>query len=133
MPTFEVFNRRMVASSNAPWVTIQKRGAISLNKAAFDALGAPPAVELLYDRTAHIVGLRPAEAGAPHAYLLRQAAGPGHGPYVVSAIAFTKFYEINTDQSMRWGALVIDGVLCVELDSIATPVTSNRAVGPRAG
>ena len=132
MPKFEVFTRRMTPSSNAPSVTIQKRGTISLNKASFDALGKPDAIELLYDRTARIVGLRPAEPGTPQAYPLRPGAGVGHGPYVVSAIAFTKFYEIPTDKSLRWQAQLVEGVLCVELDSIATEVTSNRAAGSTA-
>ena len=88
-----------------------------------------------YDRVARIVGLRPAGPSSAQAYQLRPAAGVGHGPYVVSAIAFTKFYEISTDQSLRWTAHMVDGVLCVELDSSSTPVTSNRAAerssGPR--
>lgn len=129
MPPFEVFTRRMTPSSSAPLVTIQKRGTISLNKASFDALGAPATVELLYDRAARIVGLRPAQPDSGHAYPLRPAAGVGHGPYIVSAIAFTKFYKITTDRSLRWPAYLVDGVLCVELDSTATPVTSNRAAG----
>ncbi|MGI8667346.1 MAG: hypothetical protein ACR2N4_15200 [Jatrophihabitans sp.] len=127
MPDFEVFTKRLVPLKKTPLLTIQKRGTISLNRSAFVALGEPDAVELLYDRDERVVGLRPVEAAMEHAYPVRSATAKGSGPYVISAIAFTKFYEINTDQSLRWQAHLVGDVLCIDLDSTATPVTSNRA------
>ncbi|MDQ2846846.1 MAG: hypothetical protein M3Y77_10960 [Actinomycetota bacterium] len=127
MPNFEVFTQRIAPSAGIALVTIQKRGAISLNKTAFVALGEPNAVELLYDRTERIIGLRSAQPEAEHAYPVRSAAG-GHSPFVVSAIAFTKFYNIDTDRTLRWHASFTDGVLCVELNSVAIPVTSSRSI-----
>ncbi|MDQ2959078.1 MAG: hypothetical protein M3Y42_19245 [Actinomycetota bacterium] len=127
MPDFEVFTRRLVPLKKTPLVTIQKRGTISLNKSAYAALGEPEAVELLYDRDERVIGLRPAEPTLEHAYPVRSATGKGAGPFVISAIAFTKFYDIDTGESLRWQAQLIENVLCIDLDSTATPVTSNRA------
>lgn len=127
MPTFEVFTKRLVPLKRMPFVTIQKRGTISLNKSAFIALGSPDAVELLYDRDERVVGLRPAKPTLDHVYPVRSATGKDTGPYVISAIAFTKFYGISTEQSLRWQAHVVEDVLCIDLDEEATPVTSNRA------
>ena len=42
-------------------------------------------------------------------------------------MAFTKFYDIDTSQSLRRNAFLDDGVLCLNLNDLATPVTSNRA------
>jgi hypothetical protein len=127
MPNFETFTKRLVPLKKQPLVTIQKRGTISLNKSAHVALGAPEAVELLYDQDEQIVGLHPVEATLDHAYPLRSASGKDTGPFVISAIAFTKFYQINTDTSVRWPAYVEDGVLCIDTKLPGTPVTSNRA------
>jgi hypothetical protein len=127
MPNFETFTKRLVPLKKQPLVTIQKRGTISLNKSAHVALGAPEAVELLYDQDEKIVGLNPVEPTVDHAYPLRSASGKDTGPFVISAIAFTKFYQINTAVSLRWPAYLDSGVLCVDTKTPGTPVTSNRA------
>ncbi len=128
MPDFEVFTRRLVPLKKTPLVTIQKRGTITLNKSAYSALGEPDAVELLYDRDERIVGLRPVEASLEHAYPVRPTISRGSGSYVISALAFTAFYDIDTEQPRRWHAHLVDDVLCIDLDSAGTPVTSNRAL-----
>jgi hypothetical protein len=127
MPNFQTFTKRLVPLKKQPLVTIQKRGTISLNKSAHVALGAPDAVELLYDQDEAIVGLHPVDATVEHAYPLRSASGKDTGPFVISAIAFTKFYDITTDVSRRWPAYVENDVLCIDTKTPGTPVTSNRA------
>ena len=131
MPTFEVFTARTTVRSTEPLVTVHKRGTISLNSSAWSAIGEPTAVELLYDPEHRVIGLRPAGPDAEHAYPVRSSSGTGRPPYLVSAIAFTKFYKISTEHSLRWHATVEQNVLCVQLNSPATMVTSNRA-GSRA-
>ncbi|MGI8667345.1 MAG: hypothetical protein ACR2N4_15195 [Jatrophihabitans sp.] len=129
MPNFEVFTQRASPLAGVALVTIQKRGTLSLNRSAFAALCEPEAVELLFDRTARVIGLRHTQPEAAHAHLVRKPAGRG-GPFVISAIAFIRFYAIDIDRSLRWQARLEHGVLCVELSSAATPVTSNRAAHP---
>lgn len=41
-----------------PQVSIQKRGQLMLNAPAFNALGQPTAVELLFDREEQTIGMR---------------------------------------------------------------------------
>lgn len=127
MAGFEIFTKRMVPLKRAPSITIQKRGAISINKSAYLALGEPDAVELMYDRAEHRVGLRAVSAALEHAYPVRQSGAGDNGPFVISAVAFTHFYDIDTSRSLRWEAQLIDDVLYINLDSQGTPVTSNRA------
>jgi hypothetical protein len=127
MPNFETFSRSLLQLKAEPQITVLRRGTMSLNKSAYTALGSPDAVELLYDTDERIVGLRPIDARAQNAYVVRQPAGAGKGPFVITAMAFTKFYGIDTTQSLRREAFLDDGVLCMSLNDDATPVTSNRA------
>lgn len=138
MPNFESFSRGLLQLKAEPQVTILRRGTISLNKSAYSALGSPVAVELLYDSGELIVGLRPIDIHEPNAYVVRYPVGGGRGPFVITAMAFTKFYGIDTTQSLRRDAFLDDGVLCMSLSDPGTPVTSNRAAringgGQRAG
>lgn len=129
MPNFETFTKRMAPLVKAPYVTIQKRGTISLNAAAHAAIGSPEAVELLYDKSARIVGFRPVDKSAEHAYPLRTSGGKAVGPYILSGTAFTKYYGIDTTVSRRWVGRMVDGVLCIDLTEPGTEVTSNRSGG----
>lgn len=115
MPNFESFSRRMLPLRTDPFVTIQRRGSFSLNRSAYVALGSPESVELLYDRDESIVGLRAIASNAENAYHVRHSSRAGRGPWVISAMAFTKFYGIDTTVTRRWAAHLDDDVLCVEL------------------
>jgi hypothetical protein len=126
VPDFEVFTRRMIPLVKQPSVTIQKRGTMSFNKAAYVALGSPKAVELLYDRAQKIIGVRAVSPDLEHAYPMRPQANKDDGPFIVSGSAFTKYYGINTDQARRWTVVIEDDVLCIDLTEPGTVVTSNR-------
>ena len=126
MANFEVFTRRMVPLVKQPAVTIQKRGNISINRAAFVALGEPQAVELLYDPTERIVGFRGVPVDTEHAYPMRPQGQKEDGPYIVAGMAFTKYYAIDTTISRRWPAAMQDDILCIDLKQPGTVVTSNR-------
>ncbi|MDP9115721.1 MAG: hypothetical protein M3O28_00330 [Actinomycetota bacterium] len=125
MPNFETFRRALLPLKSEPFVTIQKRGTMSLNLSAFVALDSPVSVELLYDRGKEIVGIRVADPRADNAYHVRTTSPSG--PFVVSAMAFTKFYDLDIAVTRRWPAYLDNGVLCVDLTKDGLPVTSNRA------
>lgn len=124
---FEVFDKRMTPLAKAPSVTIQKRGVISLNKAAHELIGGAETVELLYDRDRQVVAVRPAEDCVPHAYAVRTGTTQGSGQAVVSATAFTAHYRIDTTATRRWKPFLEDGMLCVDLTQEGTVITGNRA------
>jgi hypothetical protein len=125
---FEVFHRDAAAHSAEPLVTIQRRGNISLNTAAFEALGAPDAVELLYDPHKKVIGLRAADAKLPHAHLVRPATRrPLRGPFLISATAFVAYYNIDTSIGRRWIGFLSSDVLCIDTMTDGIPVRSNRA------
>jgi hypothetical protein len=125
MPEFEVFKRQILAPSDDPAVTIQKRGVITVNKAAHLALGEPHWIELLYDPAERLVGFRSAPPDASHAYAF-QSTREGKGPFVASCAAFIKHYNINTDRTRRWPARMHDDILVIDLKEAGVEVTSNR-------
>ena len=123
---FEVFDKRMTPLAKAPSVTIQKRGVISLNKAAHDLVDNAETVELLYDRDRRVMALRAADDSSPHAYAVRNGSKRGPGQAIVSATAFTQHYVIDTTATRRWKPFVEDGMLCVDLTAEGTVITGNR-------
>ena len=123
---FEVFDKRMTPLAKAPSVTIQKRGVISLNKAAHDLIDNAQTVELLYDRDRQVMAVRGTDDSSPHAYAVRSASKRGPGQAVVSATAFTAHYGIDTTDTRRWKPFVEDGMLCVDLSQEGTVITGNR-------
>lgn len=122
---FETFTKRMVPLAKAPYVTIQKRGTMSFNAAANAALGNPEAVELLYDRDEKIMGVRKVDPTVEHAYPLRSPAQTDRS-FILSGTAFTKFYGIETEVSVRRQAYMEGDILCIDLKQPGTVVTSNR-------
>lgn len=126
MAAFEKFRRSSAASSDRPSVTITRRGLIALNRAAFDALGAPDNVELLYDRTARRLGIRVTPDDDPDGFAVRASASRTGAPFMITAIAFTKHFGIDTSTAMRWTAALDGDTLCADLGRAGTPVTSNR-------
>ena len=125
---FEVFDKRMTPLAKAPSVTIQKRGVISLNKAAHDLVGNAETVELLYDRDRQVMALRAVDDSSPHAYAVRSGSKRGPGQAIVSATAFTAHYGIDTTATRRWKPFVEDGMLCVDLATEGTVITGNRTI-----
>ncbi|MGK7222776.1 hypothetical protein ACSNO4_08260 [Kocuria flava] len=107
-------------------MTIQKRGVISLNKAAHDLMDNAGTVELIYDRDRQVMALRAIDDSSPHAYAVRNGSKRGPGQAIISATAFTAHYGIDTTATRRWKPFVEDGMLCVDLTTGGTVITGNR-------
>ncbi|MCC5781844.1 hypothetical protein CRM73_02585 [Kocuria sp. CCUG 69068] len=123
---FEVFDKRMTPLAKAPSVTIQKRGVISLNKAAHGLINSAMTVELLYDRDRQVMAVRATDDSSPHAYAVRSASKRGPGQAVISATAFTAYYGIDTTATRRWKPFMEEDMLCVDLSEEGTVITGNR-------
>lgn len=127
MPDFEVYKAKASKPQQAqPVVAIQRKGALAINGAAFEALGSPEAVELLYARKERIIGIRAADPEQAHAYPTRKPKGGL--ARLVSAAGFLKHYGIGVDRLMHYPATMVDGILSVDLDHPEEEVTP-RAEG----
>jgi hypothetical protein len=83
--------------------TLQARGLLSFNHAAFKALGEPRAVTLLYDADDHIVGLRKVDKADRNAHKVRQQQRARS--YLVSAQAFVAHHAIPTPRARRFAGV----------------------------
>ena len=110
---FETFTRQRRAGQ--PFVTIQKKGVISLNRAAFEALDSPEFVELLFDSDAHLVAMRQVESSIEHAYQVR-APVENHATWLISGGAFISYYEIDNSKSVRRAARMEGDLLIIDLN-----------------
>lgn len=124
---FELFDKRQAPLAKSPSITIQRRGLFSLNRAAHQLMGEPRQVELLFDRRARIIALRPAEVDSPHAYPVRtQSSKNNRGTLMIAGTAFTAFYGIDTTASRRWVPHFEDGMLQIDLSGPSTEIIGNR-------
>jgi len=124
---FETFKRQRVRPGDEPYLTIQRKGIFSLNRPAFETLGRPDWVELLYDPDARRIGVRKVDESVDHAYGVRKLGSRrGESTFLVSGTAFTNYYEIDTSRSVRRSGWIEDGVFMIDLNDPGTEVTSNR-------
>ena len=78
MPNFREYDRsRSRENREAPAVTIQRRGLITFNPAAAQALGNPTAVTFLIDEDESLLGFREATARRPGQSKPAAVRGPG--------------------------------------------------------
>ncbi len=122
---FEVFDKRMAPLAKAPSVTIQKRGIFSINQAGHKLIGEATSVELLFDKERGIIALRPSDE--PHAYGIRQQSARDSGQVILSATAFTQYYDIDTTVSRRYKPYTEGELLCIDLNGPSAEVRGNRA------
>jgi len=122
---FEVFDKRNAPLAKAPSITIQKRGIFSINRAAHKLIGEPETVELLYDRERQLIAMRSSDES--HAYTIRPQSASDTGQVIVSATAFTQYYDIDTLVSRRYKPYEEDGMLLIDLAGPSVEVKGNRS------
>jgi len=123
---FEVFDKRAAVATKNPMVTIQKGGAFSLNRAAYDLMGSPETVELLFDPEDRLIGFRPVSSTSPQAYPIRPQ-GKNAATFMIAGRAFGKHYGLNTDVARRYSTELQDDILVLDLKSDSIDVTGPRA------
>jgi len=129
MPDFEIFKRIHARASHGPTLTVTTRSALNLSRAAWELLGKPAAVTLLYAADERIIGLKPADRDAPNAYLVRVLGKYGRQ---VAARVFCRYIEADLSAARRYPLVLDDGIGCVDLREPGVVVTSNRAKPPVA-
>lgn len=124
---FEVFEKGSAPVSTVPAVTIQKRGLFSLNDAAYRLIGAPEAVQFLWDEDERLIALKPVPKDDLNGYpARRQNSTKGTGPVLVAGAMFTRHIDLDTTHAKRWTPAIQDGLLIVDLKQDGALVISNR-------
>jgi hypothetical protein len=122
---FEVFTRRSTPIIKDHYIAIHKRGTISLNRSAVEALGEPHAVQLLFNRTKRIVAFRPTDPKTESAYPLRRQNNSNS--WLIAGQAFLNFYDIEHNITRRYRGEFRDNMLRIDLSQGGTEVVGRRA------
>lgn len=125
---FEVYQKGSAPVPTTPSVTIQKRGLISINRAAFELLGKPEGVELLWDPERSVIALRPAPLTNQNAYPVRtQGAHSDRGPWLIAGTLFTQYIKLDTTNAYRWTPGLEDGMLTIDVSKPGSKASSPRS------
>jgi hypothetical protein len=100
--------RTMYASMNS-------LGEIAITKLTHDALGAPEAYLLLYDRDRETIGLRPTHLGEKNGYPATERGR--HGGRVIRGYRLIREFGITVFETVRFRRCLMDrtGVLILDL------------------
>lgn len=126
MPNFEVFDRKSKPVATQPLVTLQASGTFSMNRAAYEALGNPEAVDLLYDREERVVGFRAADKEDAHSYPIKPQQNSLN--YQTAGRAFCTYYNIETGSARRFAARMFEDILAIDLKESSQTVSRNGRV-----
>ena len=102
-------------------VTLNSRGVILLNKAAYECIGSPGAVELLFDEDEGVIGLKPKDLRHQNAFPLKYK-GTSSKKYqyrIISASPFCKHFDIKPKSTILFTQpdMDNDGTLLLALDT----------------
>jgi hypothetical protein len=124
MEGFEEFDQYHSRSVKTIFVTVQRRGNFSLNRSAFKALGEPPAVKLLFNRSTRQIGFRPATSNDFRSVPVRKQGQSDS--YLIAGLTFCKEYDIDTTTARRYEGKMQEGILIVDLKASSTDATGPR-------
>ncbi len=90
-----------------------------MNQKAWDVLGRPDAVEMIFDKGRRMIGLRPADPLLPEAFPVKDKKGTSSK--MISASAFCTHFLIKMMRTALFREVEVDedGVMTLSLDTIA--------------
>jgi hypothetical protein len=110
------------AKSDEIRVTLSDRAVFYLNKAAFEVLGGPAAVELMYDGNRRIIGMKATDARKRNAFPLKKHVNGNYRK--VNASAFIRHFRMRLD-----GTSLFDGADITPEGILELPMSSIVIVG----
>lgn len=101
-------------------VTLSDRAVFYMNKAAFDVMGQPAAVELKYDGNRRIIGMLPTDARHRNAFLVKSHCNGNYRK--INAGAFCHHFRLRLEGTNLFdGAdFTPEGILELPMDSMIT-------------
>lgn len=83
-------------------VSVHTRGSLGLNRAAFDGLDRPDAVDLSWDRDRGLIRLRSTEPGTDTAHDVRPHGNSGGA--IISCRGFLRWCDLYPETALRFRA-----------------------------
>lgn len=117
MEVWEVFRGRPNGVRGVARVTLQRDGTLLLNALAYEQIGRPEAVELMFEVRTRRVGLKAIDAGEDHAFPVKQKKRMNQ--WEIRSSPFFVHHKIKTDRTVLFGKTeMVDGVMALELGSV---------------
>ena len=116
---WEIFTGRSSARADESDMRVTLgRNTFYLNGKAFEALGSPGAVEMMFEGNERIIGLRPVDPGQRNAFRLRQHGKTGNYKRI-PASAFCRHIRLDTRSTVLFDEPEIDndGRMVLDLNS----------------
>jgi hypothetical protein len=125
-PKWEKFNGRPFGklARDEVRVTLAPRSVIYLNGRAFEALGRPGSVELMFDGNRRIIGVTPTDRRHSNAFPVVNHTG---NYYRISAAAFCQHFRIKPRATMLFQHIDIDNEGVMHLDLMNTVTVTRGA------
>lgn len=100
---------------NVPRISLNKRGVLRLNSIAYDAIGSPAAVKLLFDEKEQVIGLKPDDIRRVNAFPVKTRRDKAR---LIHALPFLRHFKIRIERTMLFDKVHIDhrGVVLLPLD-----------------
>ena len=100
-------------------ITLNGEGKIFFNKKAWEALGSPDGVALMYDRRQKLIGVRASLLNRRETYLLRRKQRKFSG-WVINAANFCRRFGINPSETLAFSDAKVDNdsVLLLDLNEV---------------
>lgn len=94
------------------------RNTFYLNGKAFEALGSPGAVEMMFEGDERVIGLRPVDPGRRNAFRVRQHGNTGNYKRIPASV-FCRHFRLDTRRTVLFDQPDIDndGVMLLDLNS----------------
>jgi hypothetical protein len=110
-------------------VTIRSTGKIFFNLKAFEALGSPDGVALMYDSRQKVIGVRPSKLNLRETYFLRKKHRRCNG-WEISARNFCRRFKILPSEAYAFTHIeIIDGpILLLDLNEVEPAPKAARNV-----
>ncbi len=125
VPNLTKFRRDAAPQPKDAYVTLQKDRNFYMNRVAYAALGEPLHVALFFDPDERIIGFQATTADDPDAY--RVLKYPSTTSLIISGARFSTFWGIQLEQTMRCPAIIVDGILTIDLkEAIEIPIREKR-------
>jgi hypothetical protein len=123
MPTWERLQKRLRLSDEEPSIGISRRGELNLNRAAYERLGSPERVEVLFDRVEKLIGLRAVKRGKDEGYSVYQ----GGSFWRISAKPLARLFGLGGRPARRYSVVLVGDVLTLDLKEEEAPASAEKA------
>jgi hypothetical protein len=105
-----------------PMVTLSRRNVLTMNKAAYEALGSPATVKLMYEEDRRMIGIMPHDERRANAFPVKQCSGKASNSRRIYLHPFCTHNGIDIRRTLLFNEIDIDrvGMMRLELNRTVT-------------